>query len=722
MDAFSRPVLVLTILLPSVAAAKVTYDDDVLPIFEQACLNCHNPDKTKGGLDLSSFSGALKGGSGGKIVAPGDRSSTLIAVVKQTSEPKMPPEGDSLSSAHVEILEKWIDGGLLENKSSSARKPAKPKFDASIKSDPAAKPDGPPPMPEHLLLEPVVVAKRAAAIHAMAASPWAPLLAVTGQRQVLLFHSESLTLVGVLPFPEGDPVSLAFTPNARYLIVGGGIPGKSGRTVTFDVTNGERVLTAGKEFDTVIATDLHPSLNMIATGSPSKLIKTWKTEDGTQISSIKKHTDWVTALDYSPDGILLATGDRNGGVWVWESETSNEFHTLRGHQAGITAISFRADSNVMASASEDGSVRLWEMNQGKEIKKIDAHPGGVLAFSWARNGSFATAGRNRIARIWKPDFGQLREIKDLNDIPTAISLNAEGTRLFIGDYNGLITVHDTKTGDRLGQLNANPPTIETRITDLQKKISDHPVLLSKAKKQVEAKRSELEKKKTLRSEAESAAKKAKDAMGAAKRTLDDTNKITPPDPPQKASAVAALEKARKRSSESDQRLAQVRDAVKKAEESLAKVSKNAESAESGMSALKRQERHWLAAQLNAQALETTARVEQLELDAGELAATFTDSAKALEQSSNELARKRAERNEIAERLEVTDSLHSEELESVLAALDSTISAMSRKHQEIEHLIIASRENAEQGLAELSVTRLKASDLKKAYFSALKATP
>src|SRR5688572_20956481 len=104
------------------AADKVTYDDHVLPLFQQTCLNCHNPDKAKGGLDLSTFSGAMKGGSGGKIAEPGDAGSKLIAVVMQTAEPKMPPEGEKLGSDQINLLKAWIEGGLLENKSSSARK------------------------------------------------------------------------------------------------------------------------------------------------------------------------------------------------------------------------------------------------------------------------------------------------------------------------------------------------------------------------------------------------------------------------------------------------------------------------------------------------------------------------------------------------------------------------------------------------------------------------
>ena len=119
---YCRPVIFAALASLARAQEKVTYDDHVLPVFQQACLNCHNPDKTKGGLDLSSFAGAMKGGSGGKIVEPGDVASTLIAVVQQTAEPKMPPEGEKLANDQIQLLKHWIEGGLLENQSSSARK------------------------------------------------------------------------------------------------------------------------------------------------------------------------------------------------------------------------------------------------------------------------------------------------------------------------------------------------------------------------------------------------------------------------------------------------------------------------------------------------------------------------------------------------------------------------------------------------------------------------
>lgn len=469
--------LVILFSLPALAHAeeKITYDDHAFPIFQQACLNCHNPDKTKGGLDLSSFASTLKGGSGGKIAEPGDAASALISAVEQTSEKKMPPEGDKLSAAQIRTLKLWIEGGLLETKSSAARKPSKPKFETALRSDPSAKPAGPPPMPEHLLLEPPVVTARPAAVHAIAASPWAPLLAVTGQHQVLLHHTGSLELVGILPFPEGEPVSLAFTPDARYLIVGGGAPGKSGVTVTFDIVTGSRLLSVAKEFDTVLAADIRPGFDIVATGGPSRLLKLWNTETGQLVKSIKKHTDWITALDLSADGVLLASGDRNGGVWVWESESASEFHTLRGHQAAITATVFRSDSDVLATASEDGTVRYWEMNGGSEVRKNDAHPGGVTALAFARDGSSVTCGRDLNVNLWKPDFSAARELaKNLPALPTAVALDSEGKRAFVADAQGCIRVFETADGKAVGEILANPPSIEIRLQDLAKQASAAP--------------------------------------------------------------------------------------------------------------------------------------------------------------------------------------------------------------------------------------------------------
>lgn len=705
--------LALSTLAP--AGEKTTFDDHIFPLFQQSCLNCHNPDKAKGGLDLSTYAAAIKGGSGGKIVEPGDTASKLVSVVLQSSEPKMPPEGDRLATAQIDILKRWIEGGLLENKSSSARKPTKPKFETALRSDPAAKPDGPPPMPEHLLLEPAVITPRPAAIHALATSPWAPLLAVTGQRQILLHHTDTLDLIGVLPFPEGDPVSLAFTPDGRYLLVGGGVPGKSGVTATFDVTNGSRLLTAAKEFDTILAADIRPGFDIVATGGPSRLLKIWNTETGEVLKSVKKHTDWITALDLSPDGVLLASGDRNGGVWVWESGSASEFHTLRAHQAAITATVFRADSNLLATASEDGTVRYWEMNGGAEVRKNDAHPGGVTALAFARDGSSLTAGRDMKAKLWKPDFSHARDLaQNLPALPTAVALDAEGKRAFIADARGTIRIYQTADAKPAGEIQANPPSIETRLARITADITTREAALATATRDAAAKIELRDKARHALSEATKAHQQAiaihKAAQSGAEQSPGETSaKIA-------ADALARIQPA-------EQAITQQKAALEAAEKTAADSAAATATAKALLTSVRSTAKHWNAAAINTRALATAREAETTAATLEDTQLTFTGSADVLTSRAEILNARREERERL--QLFVTalptpvSPETTAELQATLTAIDILIGQDQQALRQAETEVLQLKSGIDRTAPAATAKKHESLTLRAAYENALR---
>src|SRR5579862_3895568 len=88
---------------------KVTYDQDVLPLLRNSCLNCHNPDKKKAGLDLSSYGALMAGSDNGKVVMPGDPGGSLMAkTLAHTEEPFMPKNGDKLPNAQLAMINAWI--------------------------------------------------------------------------------------------------------------------------------------------------------------------------------------------------------------------------------------------------------------------------------------------------------------------------------------------------------------------------------------------------------------------------------------------------------------------------------------------------------------------------------------------------------------------------------------------------------------------------------------
>ena len=360
--------------------AKITYQDHVSAVFRSRCGSCHNPDKQKGGLNLDNYGSAMQGGGSGKVIEPGDAdNSTLFLVISHKEEPKMPPNSPKIPDAEIELIRKWIEGGALENSGSVMTAKAKPKFE--FKLDPAAlgKPAGNPAMPENLTTEPFVPQAKPNAVVAMASSPWAPLVAVAGHKQVLLYRTTDRHLVGVLPFPEGAIYVLKFSRNGDLLLAGGGRGGQSGIAVAWDVKKGTRVFEVGKEYDAVLAADISPDHSQVVLGGPGKVVRIYNTADGSLAQEMRKHTEWITAAEFSPDGVLLATGDRNNGLIVWEANTGREFFDLRGHQAAITDVSWRLDSNVVASSSEDGTVKLWEMENGGNIKSFGAHGGGTAS-------------------------------------------------------------------------------------------------------------------------------------------------------------------------------------------------------------------------------------------------------------------------------------------------------------------------------------------------------
>ena len=450
------------------AQEKITYDDHVQQLLVQHCGKCHGEEKQKAGLDVSSYSSLMRGSSGGPVVASGDPDRSVIYLaVTHRREPTMPLGGGKIPDAAIEMLRKWIEGGLLESSGSAAKpkKKANPALAAVVAS--IEKPAEPPPLPEDLLLEPAVVTPRPGAIVSLASNPWAPLVALGGRRQVVLYDTRSLELLGILPFPEGLPHALSFTRDGRLLVAGGGKAGASGRVVAWNVQTGQRLFELGEESDAPLAAELSSDRRFVALGGSDKVVKVLASETGELVHKLKKHTEWITALAFSPDGVLLATGDRNGGLVVWESQSGREYQTLAGPRAAITAVAWRDDANVLVSASEDGTVRLHEMAEGRELKNFAAHPTGVLGVTVAHDGRIATCGRDKTVKLWSADGQPLRTFEPMDDVVLAVAFDADGGRVIAGDWTGAVRVWSAADGARVGTLALDPPRVDDRLAAAQ---------------------------------------------------------------------------------------------------------------------------------------------------------------------------------------------------------------------------------------------------------------
>ncbi len=102
---------------PIVIEDADVYQDIIHPIFDQTCIQCHGPEKSKGELRLDSFELAMLGGELGDTIIPGDyEASELIYRLHLDidDDERMPPQGKPQpTEGQISILEWWIQAGAV---------------------------------------------------------------------------------------------------------------------------------------------------------------------------------------------------------------------------------------------------------------------------------------------------------------------------------------------------------------------------------------------------------------------------------------------------------------------------------------------------------------------------------------------------------------------------------------------------------------------------------
>jgi mono/diheme cytochrome c family protein len=108
-------------LPPAATTPGVTYDKDIKPIFQNACIKCHGEKKAASKLRLDSLDAAIKGGKEGPDIVPGKSGQSplvyAIAHVGDDDDDFMPkgkkgePPPPPLTADQIGLIRAWIDQG-----------------------------------------------------------------------------------------------------------------------------------------------------------------------------------------------------------------------------------------------------------------------------------------------------------------------------------------------------------------------------------------------------------------------------------------------------------------------------------------------------------------------------------------------------------------------------------------------------------------------------------
>jgi len=420
------------------AASTPSFSSDIAPILQKNCLACHSSAAKMGGFVMESYDLLMKGGKDGPTIVPGkSEQSRLVQMLEGKVQPRMPFGTDPLPATDIAALKAWIEAG--------AKGPAA--GEAAQTLAPLAIPDIKPKAPA---VSPVVSLKF---------SPDGRILAVGGYREVRLMDASTGKVIRTLEDHADYVRSIAFTPDGKQLLAGGGPPQQWGEIKVWDVATGALLRTMRGHKDCIYSLAVSPDGKLVASGSYDKSVQIWDAQTGKDLKTLLDHIDAVFAVAFSPDGKLLASGSQDRTVKIWNVASGERLYTLNDALDGITGIAFSPSGEYLAGAGYDNSIHVWKISEkeGSLVQSLIADEDSILQILWSPEGkTLITSSSDGSIRF--RDAATLDPVGVLPGQPDwvdALAISPDGKWLAAGRYDGTLSLYDARSyKPRLGPLMA----------------------------------------------------------------------------------------------------------------------------------------------------------------------------------------------------------------------------------------------------------------------------
>ena len=392
-------VIFILVLFPVLALQAGT--PEAMMLLKVHCFSCHNPDKSKGKLDLTTREALLRGGDEGKVVTLGKAAvSRMVQAIQPEADPHMPPK-EQLSPRAIEILEEWVNAGVP--------------WDATVLKDrPRTKAeelsDLPPTYTPSLTLalatdgnrlavgranrvlvydlkgENKVVAKLEGHRDSVQALGWSAdgqWLASSDYRSLRIWNAQFKLTREIIGF-EGRVTALVFAPDNKSIFAADSQPASSGTVRQWSITEGKQLAQWKAHRDSIYGLAISKDGKQLATAGGDELAKVWSIKDRNATATLEGHQGAVYDVVFDSKGKQLATASADHQLLIWDLKTKLKTTEIRSHKGGVTALKWTPDDKALASSCEDGVARVFtdfilhdgasRSNTGKE-RRLDGAEG-----------------------------------------------------------------------------------------------------------------------------------------------------------------------------------------------------------------------------------------------------------------------------------------------------------------------------------------------------------
>ncbi len=313
-------------------------------------------------------------------------------------------------------------------------------------------------------------------ITALAFSSDGKKLAVGCYGQVSLFDTATWQICGQFKQVIESVRTLAFQPGGTLLAIGSGLPGRSGITTLWDISDGQKPYTYSQQYDTIESIAFDKNGKQLLIGADDNKAHLFTTLTSNLGTSIDAHNGRVTAVAFSPKAqTLYVTGGMDKIVKVWVEKTGQNVCNFDQCESGITGLVFLNNGTQFVGSGQDGKLYWWGVGHderkdtygGYFFRQFEAHPGGVNCLSGSANGQkIITGGEDKVVCIWNPDNGQkLHSFTDSQGVIYAAALSPAAKSAAAGGRDGLVLIWDVDSNKLANTL--VPPVLAPQSTTVK---------------------------------------------------------------------------------------------------------------------------------------------------------------------------------------------------------------------------------------------------------------